>query len=136
MSSRVGQCWRLAGETLRICSDQTAGPKRAISSTWHSPITRRPEGNSSSGPDMIMPRLPSGRRVIAPREVEEVAHTRSLPGRSTRSLALVCMSTISETCPPGKALFGVNADGVSRRRSRAIPSVGTRFPAPSEVTIR
>ena len=78
MSSPVGECWRLAGETLRICSDQTAGPKRHLvdlAQPDHAPAG----GQLIAGPDMIMPGLPSGRRVIAPREVEEVARTRSPP---------------------------------------------------------
>jgi len=86
MSSPVGECWRLAGETLRICSDQTAGPKRHLvdlAQPDHAPAG----GQLIAGPAMIMPGLPSGRRVIALWEVDEVTRTRSLPRAARAELA-------------------------------------------------
>jgi hypothetical protein len=66
MSSRVGQCWRRAGETLRICSDQTAGPERHLVDLAQ-PDHALAGGQPIVGPDVITPGLPSGQRVIAPR---------------------------------------------------------------------
>ena len=77
MSSRVGQCWRRAGETLRICSDQTAGPERHLVDLAQ-PDHALAGGQPIVGPDVITPGLPSGQRVIARREVDEVTRTRSL----------------------------------------------------------
>jgi len=52
-----------------------------------------------------MPGLPSGRRVIALREVDEVARTRYLLPQSAPGRWL----TISETCPPGEGIVLVRA---------------------------
>jgi hypothetical protein len=47
-----------------------------------------------------MPGLPSGRRVIALREVDEMARTRTLPHYWHRP----ARPTISETCRPGEGI--------------------------------
>jgi len=105
MSSPVGECWRLAGETLRICSDQTAGPKRHLVDLAQPDHAPAGGGQLIAGPAMIMPGLPSGRRVIALWEADEVTRTRSLPRAARAELA---PPIISETCPPGEGdLFRV-----------------------------
>ena len=48
--------------------------------------------------DVIIPGLPSGRRMIAPREVDEMALTRALHPQSAGPHS----RAISETCPPGE----------------------------------
>jgi len=63
---------------LRICSDQTARTERHLVDLAQ-PDHALAGGQLIAGLDVIMPGLPSGQRVIAPREVDEMARTRVLP---------------------------------------------------------
>ena len=96
----------MAGHNRSGLAPDREPDRSAISSTWRSPITRRPEGNPPAIPDVSMPGLPSGRRVIALWEVDEIARTRTLPPHYRHRPAL---PTISETCPPGEGIALVRA---------------------------
>lgn len=78
MSSRVGQRRGLVGETAPdlLRPDGRAKAPSRRPGTARSRASRRA---IQAGPDGIMPGLPSGWRVIAPREVDEMARTQLAP---------------------------------------------------------
>ena len=78
MPSRAALCRRLPEGALRICSRPDGGAKRHLVDLVQ-PDHATAGGQPPATRDLLMPGVPSGRRVIALREVDEMARTRSLP---------------------------------------------------------
>ena len=84
-----------------------------IPSTWHRPTTRRPGGSPRRTRTVPRAALPLGCRVVALREVVGMPH----PAATTSPpLPRTARPSRRPAARRGHEHFGVNADGVSRRR--------------------
>ncbi len=87
-------------------SPDHAGARSAISSTWQRPTARHPGRSMPSHRRPILPSLRPGCRVVALREVGEMART-----RTSHPPDLPHDPIISETCPPGEGALPCSWDG-------------------------